>query len=746
MIHILRTTPVPGPRAFAAVCVLLLGLSGCRTGSPVGEAEDLGEAVPIMMPKTISTAVPKAPVLDETPLKVADIVPELAEGQEDEFRLPERVVEEPPAPPVAEYPSNLIKGVSDPDETVPVTLNFDATPLTEVIPMFGDVLLGFGYMIDPGVKGAVTIKIEEAPMTARDTWALFEHILWLAGAYASRNPGFIHILPFSKMPQERRLLAQHDPLANVEVSFVRVLNTKSAELIGNVKPFMTDGSSITDIPRLNTLLIVEAPSNMPKLRELITRLDDKGESGWPHFCMRCHQVDVEIVVDELNALMPVLGFPVAAAGPSGGQVKLTAIPRLQVIVASCAVNEVLDEVKRWVRVLDKQDTAEQESIFFYNVRHSTAEHLSEALAVFFNTSTTQSAKRSPTTKSTSSKAAPTSGSTTPRTSTATTTARKLEEGEGGTIFDTPVVVYADTVQNRLTVRTTQRAYAMVEALLSRLDAPQRQVAIQAYIAEVILRENTKFGFAFAATEALGNDYTFRSGASHPATGLPSTIASAGTENGIAFLFAKDNTGSITDKLAFIEAVAGKTNVKILSAPQIVAASDEEAVINVGRRIPTVTEYYSGDNTGTNFRSSIQYVDTGTILTVVPHITAGNEVRLEVTQEVSDAAEDASLGDVGKQSPAISNKQLQSTLVIPDAATVLMGGLITSKEEGGHAGVPVLKDLPGIGRLFRTNVESSERTELLVMISVNVIDGESTSDTLVRRYEAALREIRKNFDI
>jgi type II secretion system protein D len=401
------------------------------------------------------------------------------------------------------------------------------------------------------------------------------------------------------------------------------------------------------------------------------------------------------------------------------------------------MKEVLDEVKKWIRVLDKEDSAEQQTIFFYNVRHGTAEELSDALGVFFNTSGASSTKTAKTTKSSSSKAKPTTGSTaaTNKTTTKTTAKKTLEDGEQETIFDTPVVVYADTTRNRLTIRTTGRAYAMVQALLGRLDMPLQQVVIQATIAEITLNKNTEFGFSYAASHSLGSSGS--NTLSHAVTNSTVVDSVSDITSGFATLLQNDN-----DDLAFIRAVAGETNTRVLSAPQIIAASDEEAIINVGDSVPIITSGYSSATDSSDVYQNYEYQDTGIILTVTPHITAGNEVRLEVSQEVSDAVvtESSSI-----TSPTIQTRKIETTLVVPDGRTVLLGGLIKTTSNNNHSGVPVLKDIPVLGHLFRTNAKSDDRTELLVLITVNVINSDTGTDQLTQRYKTALEEISKQMD-
>ncbi len=737
----------------AAGCALLLA-GGCRTPSagpqtPPASAKKAAAPSPTTAPSLSAavglapSALPPAKLPKETPLNISEIVPKRALGVKDERILPERKPIRTPEVKIAGYPDKLIKGIADPDKSITVTLSLDATPLPEVVELFSK-LLHFDYYIDPAIKGAVTMNVD-TKMTARETWQLFEHILWLAGAYASRNPGFIHILPFSKMPKERRLLVQHGPAANVEVAFIPIYHTKSSEIAGLIKPFTTDGASVTDIPRLNTLLIVEAPANMEKLRELIKRLDTPGEAEWPQICVRCHEVDVEDVADDLKALLPVLGFPVTDSKDSGGRIKIVALPRLQAIVASAALQSVLDEVERWIHVLDKKDESDQESIYFYNVKHSTADHLNEALSVFFNssgvTSTAPSRTRSISAKGTADKNRParsTSRYSSRSRSRRTATRRPGESQKPKTIFDQPIVVYADTEQNRLTIRATPRVYAMVKALLERLDIPARQVVIQATIAEITLNKSTEFGFSYAARRLINRGPSNLKAAVVNTKVLDSNRLVDAIDSGVAFLFKRND-----DELAFIRAVAGDTNVRVLSAPQVIATSDQEAVINVGNRVPVITGDYTdisgtSTTTGSTYRN-IQYQDTGIILTVTPHITAGNEVQLEVKQEVSDAVKTESSNI---DSPTIQKREIDTVLSIPDGDTALLGGLIQTRTDNSRSGVPWLMKLPGLGALFRTNTNTSKRTELLVLITANVIQNQSATDKLVQRYKEALAEIRK----
>lgn len=719
--------------AFGGLPTLLVALAagGCRT---LPSTDD--EAVATHpAPRLRADVMPRAELLDESPLVVGDITPERAGEHEEQFVFPER--EPPPEPSyedISPYPENLVKGIKDPDDILDVKFNFDATPLAEVVPLFA-TLLNFSYLTDPGVSGAVTMTVE-TEITAREVWHVFEHILWLSGAYASPNPGFIHVMPFDKMPRERRLLLDVEPRPNVEVAIIPIRHTSSAGILQHVQPFMTQGAQVRDLQRLNSLLIVEAPANMPKLRELIRNLDSRGEAGWPHISLRCHQVDAEIIRQELEALLPIIGLQVTNRSPAGGDVKIVAIPRLQAIVASAPLKEVLNEVERWVRLLDREDAAEQENIYFYNVRHSTASHLAEALGVFFGDSAVQAPRPSPT-RSVAARATGDGGAA----EAADARTRQIPRpanADSGTpgVFETRLVIFADGDQNRLTIRTTRRAYAMVEALLKRLDVPPRQVLIQGIIADVELNESLEYGFSYAAMERY-KDYVVKHAFLGAGSGFPDP---RNVGEGFAIRLRESD-----DKIAFLRAVAGDSNVRVLSAPQIMATSDQEARINVGDRVPIITGDYTdidGVTTGT-LRRNIEYTDTGVIMTVTPYVTAGNEVRLNIVQEVSDAV-DTTTSDI--DSPTIRNRQLSTTLVIPDGGTALLGGLIRTQEEENYTGIPLLKDIPGLGVAFRSNRKSTRRTELLVLFTVNVIDSRDAAEELINRYQRALQTIQDNINL
>jgi general secretion pathway protein D len=164
-------------------------------------------------------------------------------------------------------------------------------------------------------------------------------------------------------------------------------------------------------------------------------------------------------------------------------------------------------------------------------------------------------------------------------------------------------------------------------------------------------------------------------------------------------------------------LATSSNANVLSSPRILARNGETAMIQVGSEIPTITQQQTTAATAgsTGVLQSVQYRNTGVILRVKPTIYAGDRIDLDVTQEVSDSTR---VGVAG--SPIIDTRKVETKLSLKDGAAVLLGGLISQNNSRAESGVPLLKDIPGVGQLFRTNTDNNRKTELLVLITPYIL--------------------------
>ncbi|RUW10740.1 type II and III secretion system protein, partial [Mesorhizobium sp. M1A.F.Ca.IN.020.06.1.1] len=168
-------------------------------------------------------------------------------------------------------------------------------------------------------------------------------------------------------------------------------------------------------------------------------------------------------------------------------------------------------------------------------------------------------------------------------------------------------------------------------------------------------------------------------------------------------------------------------IKVVSAPGILAVDNKTATIQVGDQVPIlVRSSQSIESTSSPIVSEVELRDTGVILAVTPRIGAGGNITLDTFQEVSTGNRNM-LTNV--QSPVISVRRLQSTVSTRSGDTIAIGGLMQDSANRANSGVPVLKDIPLLGGLFRSTEYAKERTELLILLNPRVVDSDVDAKAL-----------------
>ncbi|MCK5845294.1 MAG: hypothetical protein KAG97_11345, partial [Victivallales bacterium] len=437
--------------------------------------------------------------------------------------------------------------------------------------------------------------------------------------------------------------------------------------------------------------------------------------------------------------LPVLGFPVtinnAVAEP--GAIHLSQVDRLQVIVASAANQEALDELIKWVSILDRSDIGNQEQVFIYKVINSKAEDLLQVLATIFKVDGVAISQEGVEGSSTTSGTDATASISQSKTSTTVVKSRqsaKNNENAPASVFEVPVKIFADGANNRIITRKTPRTYAMIKALLQRLDTIPSQVLLQVLIAEIRLGENTEFGVEFSGVTDIGNK---RGGFGTNYNGLIPQMPSNNAEHGFKYLI---RNGS--DKYAYIRGLAGTGNFKILASPQLAAVSGTAATLDVGREIPIITRTLS-DTTTTNTLSTsneVEYKKTGILLKIVPKVTKGGLITLDLNQTVSARGEDVSAG--GTSYPSFINRQVVTALSMRDGATLVVAGIIQETDRSQNDSMPFIAKVPILATLLGYSTKQIERTELLIMITASILKEKTDLQKLIGRYKQSIALIKK----
>jgi len=296
------------------------------------------------------------------------------------------------------------------------------------------------------------------------------------------------------------------------------------------------------------------------------------------------------------------------------------------------------------------------------------------------------------------------------------------------VFREEVRIVADEVTNSLIVLATRRDYQLILDVVRKIDVVPRQVLLEVMIVEINLNDTLQFGVAFALAEGqlntaipFGNQDTpifkNRSGGvnrgAHSLGGLLGTATRTPRKGAFAVITDKENFN------IFINALQQQTSVKLLSAPHIIAADNREAHILVGESIPILTSTASNVLTSGTAATinSVQYRDTGKILTVLPQVNSKGLVNLQVRQEVSSVGSQ-SFGQTN--SPSFVTREAETTLVVQDGDTVLIGGIIDDELRGGRGGIPYLMQIPVLGHFFRDDTDDTLRRELIITITPYVI--------------------------
>jgi len=191
-------------------------------------------------------------------------------------------------------------------------------------------------------------------------------------------------------------------------------------------------------------------------------------------------------------------------------------------------------------------------------------------------------------------------------------------------------------------------------------------------------------------------------------------------------------------------LATDNDINILSSPQVLVLNNETATVNVGNQVPIVTSQFldvnSTTGTTTSSNQSIQYKDTGVILNVTPRINYDGIILIDIDQQVSSVNDQIT---TGVDSPTISTKQVKTKLAVKNGQSILIGGLIERTTNDNESGVPLFKDIPILGYLFKYKEKKDDKTELLIVITPYVIENENVLDQYIEQFKEKTQQIRQN---
>jgi general secretion pathway protein D len=636
------------------------------------------------------------------------------------------------------------------------TLNFENAPVSQVAKtVLGDIL-GVGYVVDPRAQGSISLS-SGRPVDKKDMLYVLESALSANNLVMVRNASGYRIAPANEggvgAVDEGRGSDSAEPGFGLTV--IPLQYVSGATLSKLLEGFATRPGAIRTDPSGKLLIVVGTGSERQSAVDTVRSFDVDWLRGQSVGMYPVQNSTPEPIVGELEKIMD--------SGDSGlghGLVKFQPVSRLNSILVVASKPEFLRAAARWIYRLDEPSTSSA-SVKVYKVRYGDAKQIALLLQRIFVTNGGVSAE-SPTNEiapgsgvkamtaaqrltgglpgssnslggsnglgsssglGNSTGSAPLGEGGTSRTATAqfggvpvaalNSELNALGQGGSGEPQLPNVRITADVPNNSVLIYARPDEYKLVERTLIQLDRPKLQVAVDVTIAEVDLNDQLNYGVQFFLAGGAVSNTTggqIPSLVNNVSTTTGSTTTGTGLSGGLNII-----AGNPASPRVVINALSAITDVKILSNPSLVVVDNGDASFEVGDQVPVTTGSATVLSANNAIVNTVDYVNTGVILHVQPHVNYNGSVLLDIDQLVSTVPQNNT-----SLTPTISQREVKSSISVISGQTVLLAGMIQDQQQKSRAGVPILSQLPYVGAAFGTTGKSQVRTELIMFIRPTII--------------------------
>ncbi len=601
-----------------------------------------------------------------------------------------------------------------------VSLNFVGADVHAVAKaVLGDILM-LQYVVSPDARGTVTLATER-PVARADVLPLLEEALRASNLAIVPQGKIYAIIPVSAaVAQAGPGSAGTSGFATETISLRFISAAQFKRLVDPVLPNVV----IQTADSGNSIVVAGTSGQRASVRDFVTKFDVNWLRGMSFALFVPQRTASAIIVPELDRVLN------ADNSPTKGLVRLIAMERINGILAVSQQQQYIEDVRRWIEILDREGENNQTRLFVYPVQNGRAVDLAAVLVNAFGKGADRDGEEAGEARDdTATPPAPparrngappsTNGATTDAPRGKATSVRLASGGLDATIT-------ADETNNAIVVFTTPSDYAVIEDALRKLDILPNQVLIEAAIAEVTLNDTVRYGVQWLF-EDLGR----------VTASLTQGVTSVPTQRfpGLSVLYAKP--GSIT---ATLNALENLTKIKVVSAPKLMVLNNQTASLQVGDQVPVATgSAVSVQNPDAPIVNAIEYKDTGIILKITPRVNNSGLVLLDVAQEVSDVTE-TTTSQI--DSPTISTRRVATSVAVQDGQVIALGGLIRRQQTSGHDGLPILGRIPILGGLFSDKTERDNRTELLILLRPRVVSSKADGDAVTDELRAKLQSLSK----
>ena len=578
-----------------------------------------------------------------------------------------------------------------------ITIDFDNVDIRLFIKYISE-LTGKNFVVDKTVQGNVTI-VSPTKISEEEAYKVFESVLEVHGFTTVRSGSVIKILPSARARSQNVEMLQigesNSPEDRIVTQLVPLQYSSPVDLKKVLTPLVSKSSVVIAHTPSGMLIITETLSNIQKLLGIIEVLDVES------------RVDEVAVVPLQNAsassLAKILStifqksFIPQKGVKAGAKSRVKVVPyeRVNALVVLAGSGEIA-RVKSLISLLDTEVERGEGNIHVFYLQNATAAELAKVLN-------------------------------------ALPVKQKDDKNKGkAPAISKDVKIMADEETNALIITATRDEYAVLENVIRKLDIPRRMVYLEALIMEVDTDETFEVGVQWAGggtfadgTGRLATGFRTNSGLDSVGGIIGGNIGDGltgllgGLPDGFSLGVLKQGIkiGGVVfpDIAAVLNAYATDSAINIISTPQILTTDNKKAEISVGENVPYITS--QNTNASEQDYTTYEYKDVSTKLAITPHINQANTLRLEIATEVVKLKAGSA---VDRFRPTTFKRTAETTVIVSDGDTVVIGGIIGQDATEGEGKIPLLGDIPLLGWLFKTHTNSSVKTNMFIFVTARII--------------------------
>ncbi|HYZ61938.1 MAG TPA: type II secretion system secretin GspD [Acetobacteraceae bacterium] len=663
-----------------------------------------------------------------------------------------------------------------------ISLDFVETDIREVASQVLGGILHVNFSIDPAVRGVVTLRTAR-PIGPSQVLATLQSVLAQSGVSVVRSGNLYRVIP-TPARANTFALGGSGSEATAGSTVVPLRYASAEDLVKVLTPFVLTGARIAAEPTRNAIIIDGEPAARQALTELIAAFDTDLLSGQSYALM---PVGAGNLKDFASAMQEALRSQ--TGGALAGVVRVVPMERVNAVLVVSSQPRYIEEARRVYALVER---ARSQTVRSWRVIYLQNSHTNDIAYVLQRAFTPNDVSATPTSGGSGGQSALGQGSQfgfgggggggglggfgfggsgggqlggfgqnsggvgglgggslggTPTGGIAGTAGglnvvapptRQSSNpllgpltpggGSGGEVTPDAMRIIPNVQNNAILVYATARENEVIDAMIRKIDILPLQVRIDAVIAEVTLNDNLKYGTQFffksggvngILSSAVEDLSTVNLSSAVLGTTLPGFVIGGSGRSGAPFV---------------ISALQSVTNVQVLSSPELLVLDNQPARLQVGNVVPYLSQTSQSTLTSNApIVNSINYQQTGVIMSVTPRVNAGGLVTLDISQEVSDVA--AAVTTTGLNSPTFLQRSVSSRVVVQDGQTIGLAGLIRDSVTQDNGGIPWLKDVPLLGLLAGQQDNARQRTELIILITPHVVHDQREARALT----ADLRE-------